>query len=259
MTPTPVNSGRRMRTFAGTFFGIGALLLLPACRAERLASDEAIATFSLTSRAGIDTYAVVPDQLKLAAADVFRNLAADAPDAPPARLARDSADAIRAEKGVHGSLPPPVQREILPHLAALNTAAARGDRATARAASLEVSRLLYQDLSSTAEKQAAFALLDNRLLAIQADLRQSPIEWKRIGDAARLADRQRQILSDLPDVGPSPRLDDAFATLTRNIEERNSDGAQQVLNSVQSDFAGYRQKLDDALPDQALVSNRNAR
>lgn len=236
-----------------------AALSLAACGADSLSSKEAIATFSLTTRANIDTYAVVPDQLKLAAANVFRALAVDADAQTAARLKRRAADALYAEEGIHRSLAPEVRRQITPLLHRIDLAAANGDGTATRAAALEVARLLYQDLSSSAEKQAAFALIDNRLLAMKAELDAKNPDWHDIDGAIGIADTQRQVLRDRSEVGPNQSFEQALATLQQELAGRNEPSTLHALADTRQAFDRYRARYDSAIPDQALVSSRATR
>lgn len=236
-----------------------AALSLAACGADSLSSKEAIATFSLTTRANIDTYAVVPDQLKLAAANVFRALAVDADTQTAARLKRRAADALYAEEGIHRSLAPEVRRQITPLLHRIDLAAANGDGTATRAAALEVARLLYQDLSSSAEKQAAFALIDNRLLAMKAELDAKNPDWHDIDAGARVANNQRQVLHDRSEVGPNQSFDQALDTLQQEFARRDKPSSLRVLMDTRQAFDRYRARYDSAIPDQALVSSRATR
>lgn len=215
-------------------------------------SDEAIATFALTSRADIQTYAVVPDQLKLAAARIFRSLAVRADAMPPGRLREAVGDALYSEKAVHRSLGIGVRRDITPYLAALENDAARGDGRAVTVASLEVMRLLCEDLSDQADKQAAFALTDYAQLAAEAQLASPAPDWTLIDSAIGRADaRLRYLPAD-------PRFADAFDKLAMAVTDRNPSEIRTSLLSARRLFDAYRARYDSVLPDQAVTGGRAA-
>lgn len=227
---------------------------LAACGATSTSSDEAIATFALTSRAGINTYAVVPDQLRLASAGYFRDLAVRAASGPIPAVQKEARDALYSEKGVHRSLSADTQREILPYLAALDAASARGDRAAIAASSLEAVRLLCLDLSGAAEKQGAFMLIDYAQLAVGETLRAPAPDWSAAERTLSLAESHRRILADRRDVMPDTRFDADFDTLAATVDRHDRDGAVHDLAAIRRSFDGFRARSDGALPDQALAS-----
>lgn len=227
-------------------------LLVAGCAAFGTPSDEAIATFALTSRADIQTYAVVPDQLKLAAARIFRTLAVGAQAMPPARLRQEAGNALYSEKGVHRSLGTSVRRDIAPYLAAVDDAAARGDSRAVEAASLEAMRLLCEDLSDQADKQAAFALIDYAQLATKVQLATPAPDWILIDSAMGRADaRLRYLPAD-------QRFAEAFAKLAMVAADRNAAETRATLLQVRRLFDIYRARYDSVLPDQAVTGGRAA-
>ena len=236
-------------TLAG---GIFVAFLVAGYGALDTPSDEAIATFALTSRADIQTYAVVPDQLKLAAARIFRTLAVDAQAMPPARLRQEAGNALYSEKGVHRALGTSIRRDIAPYLEAVEDAAAQGDSRAVKVASLETMRLLCEDLSDQADKQAAFALIDYAQLATEAQLATPAPDWMLIDSAMGRADaRLRYLPTD-------PRFADAFGKLAMAAADRNAAEMRAALTLARQLFDAYRRRYDSVLPDQAVTGGRAA-
>lgn len=233
---------------------IGAFLalLVAGYRALDTPSDEAIATFALTSRADIQTYAVVPDQLKLAAARIFRSLAARAETMSPARLRLEADEALFSEKGVHRSMGTDVRRDMMPYLATVKEAAIRGDNRAVTVASLETMRLLCEDLSDQAGKQAAFALIDYAQLATEAQLASPAPDWMLIDSAMDHARSRRKYLP------ADPRFADAFDKLAMAVADRNQTEMRAALQPLRYLFDAYRGRYDSALPDQAITGGRAA-
>lgn len=233
---------------------VGGFLVLLVAGYDALdtPSDEAIATFALTSRADIQTYAVVPDQLKLAAARIFRTLAVGAQVMPPARLRQEAGNALYSEKGVHRSLGTSSRRDIAPYLAAVEDAAARGDSRAVKVSSLEAMRLLCEDLSDQADKQAAFALIDYAQLAAEVQLATPAPDWTLIDSAMGRADaRLRYLPAD-------PRFAEAFAKLAMAAADQNAAEMRAALMPARRLFDAYRARYDGVLPDQAVTGGRAA-
>lgn len=228
--------------------------LLTGCGASTTTSEEAIATFALTNRAGINTYAVVPDQLRLAAAQVFRDVSARAVANPLPRLRLDVRDALYAEKGVHGSLAPDTQRRILPLLAKLDVAAKRGDRTVVADCARESVRLIAEDMSPAADKQAAFILLDYAQLTAAAALGSPHTNWRAVDAAIKLAAPRQLALANQPGSPDTKTLDNGFAQLAEAADRHDRGAAADALRRLRKTFDTYRLGFDSPLPDQALAS-----
>lgn len=230
--------------------------LIGACGAPNTTSAEAMATFSLTSRAGIDTYAVVPDQLRLASATIFRDFAVAAPHAPLAALRHGARDVLHAETGVHRTLGEKTQREILPYLVTLDRAARRGDRLQMAGAAREAVRLIAEDMSPAADKQAAFTLVDYAQLVIEAELSGSQTDWSKVNSAISLAAAELTTLDVQAGRAGGSGLGPPLAALASAVRRRDRDFVTVSLLRLRSRFDAYRQEVDTPIPDQALVSAR---
>lgn len=213
------------------------VLLLAGCGARNSSSDEAIATFSLTTRANITDYAVWPDQLKRAAAVYFRALAVAAPTEADAALARRVREALYTEKGVHRSLAANVRGPMEAQLAALDQSLQRGDRKGVTVAALEVYRLLTEDTATQVAVPTPLTLIDYAQLAGAAQLDSPSPDWDAIDAALGYADRQwRGLVIDLPD----PSIgDDLGASLDRAqaaAERRDRAATKQALGDVRAPY-----------------------
>ena len=164
-----------------------SLLTLGACGAPHSPSDQAIATFSLTTRAGITDYAVDPDPLKHAAAGYFRDVAVATPDEAAGQFRARVATAIYSEKGVHASLGSAAQQAIVPRLAALDAAARKDDRQGAGLAALEIYRALVEDMATVSKATTAMALIDYAQLAGTARLGAARPDWSGVDAAMAVA------------------------------------------------------------------------
>lgn len=231
--------------------------LLAACGVPTTTSDEALATYALTSRAGIETYAVVPDQLRLASAEIFRDLAAAAPAMTFDRLRDDARAALYAETGVHRTLGEQTQREIGPYLVMLDGAARGGDRLGVADAAREAMRLIAEDMSPAAEKQAAFTLVDYAQLVIDAALRQSRIDWVKVDRATHLATARLATLDAQASSADRVVLEKDLSSLASAARRRDRDLALSALLRLRDRFDTYRLAVDSPIPDQALVPQRS--
>lgn len=246
-------TGSRTAWRAASFAAV--TISLTGCGDSNTSSEEAIATFSLTSSAGINTYAVVPDQLRLAAAQSFRQVSVAAFANPLSRLRRDVRSALYAEKGVHRTLGPKAQRQILPYLAKLDEAAQRGDRARVADCARESFRLIAEDMSPAAGKQAAFAILDYSQLAASAALLQPQADWASVDAALKLAEPRRLALASQADHRERQELDKDFTYLATAVRQRDRSAAIQALRGLRRTFDAYRSAFDGPLPDQALATS----
>lgn len=245
----------RRRAAAFGLEAAAALVLLTGCGGRSTSSEEAIATFALTSRAGINTYAVVPDQLRLAAARYFRDLAVHASIAPLQAVRLDARNALYAEKGVHRTLSADTQRKIQPLLVTLQVASDRGDRPTMIASALDTDRLLSGDLSSAAETQAAFMLIDYAQLVIREQLQAQAPDWAAINRSLALADTKRKLLAGRQDMTPNRDFDADFEGLRTAVDLHDRAAVDAALAATRISFGAYRETEDKALPDQALASS----
>ena len=188
----------------------------------------------------------------LAAARIFRSLAARAETMPPARLRLGADEALFSEKGVHRSMGTDVRRDMMPYLATVKEAAIRGDNRAVTVASLETMRLLCEDLSDQAGKQAAFALIDYAQLATEAQLASPAPDWRLIDSAMDHARSRRKYLP------ADRRFADAFDKLAMAVADRNQTEMRAALPPLRYLFDAYRGRYDSALPDQAITGGRAA-
>lgn len=241
-----------------TVIGCAALLFVAACGSANTTSEDAIATFALSTRGGIDTYAIVPDQLRLAAARVFRDLSLRATREPLPRLRWSVRDALYAEKGVHHSLSANTQRHIVQNLRELDAAAARGDRSAVAHCARESVRLLVQDLSPAADTQAAFALTDYVLLSSQADLVVSNPDWTSLDRTTQLAKESLLALSENKMGHASRQVEENFRVFAAAVARRDRNAAVLAWQNWRGSFDRYRSAFDAPLPDQALSRPANS-
>ncbi len=212
-------------------------LLLGGCGMSNSPSEDAIATFSLTTRAGITDYAVDPDPLKRASAGFFRDIAAVSQASEHDILARQVREAVYAEKGVHQSLGPAVKSQMESTLAALNDAQQRDDRRALALAALEAFRLLTQDQSTAAKVPAAITLIDYASLLCSTQLGSGKPDWQAMEAALVLADQQMQIVTDdLNNPRLSRNLAESLARLQAATERQDLTSAQQALVQTHHQF-----------------------
>lgn len=214
------------------------MVSLGGCGVANSPSEDAIATFSLTTRAGITDYAVDPDPLKRASAGFFRDIAAAAATAEHDNLARQVREAVYAEKGVHQSLGPVIKSQMTTTLVALNDAQRQDDRKALAMAALEAYRLLTQDQATAARIPAAITLIDYARLLCATQLGSGRPDWQAMEAALVLADQQMQVVSDDLD---DHRLSEGFATALANLrtatERQDSVSARHALAQTHDQFA----------------------
>lgn len=210
---------------------------LGGCGMANSPSEDAIATFSLTTRAGITDYAVDPDPLKRASAGFFRDIAAVSQTSEHDILARQVREAIYAEKGVHQSLGPAVKSQMATMIAALNDAQQRDDRKALALAALEAFRLLTQDQSTAAKVPAAITLIDYASLLCSTQLSSGKPDWQAMEAALVLADQQMQVVTaDLNDSRLSSDFAESLANLQAATERQDMASALHALAQTHEQF-----------------------
>ena len=209
------------------------LLTLGACGAPHSPSDQAIATFSLTTRAGITDYAVDPDPLKHAAAGYFRDVAVAAPDESAGQFRARVATAIYSEKGVHASLGAAAQQAIVPRLAALDAAARQDDRQGAGLAALEIYRALVEDMATVSKATTAMALIDYAQLAGAARLAAARPDWSGVDAAMTMAGQHwDDIAGDVGDPALAGQMGAALKAAREGAARRDDAATEQALQAA---------------------------
>lgn len=218
-----------------------ALLAVGGCGGPSTSSDEAIATFSLTTRAGITDYAVEPGPLKRAAAGYFRTVAAAARNTGMAQLGKRIEMALYSEKGVHGSLDREAQTKVDRRLEQLGRARRAEDRRAIAMASLAVYRLLVEDMADSGKVPTGVPLIDYAGLVSAVQLGSPATNWAEMDRAARLA---RARWSDFADkVGDSALKGEFAASLDawgRAIARRDRAAAGEAIPAIQAQTARLR-------------------
>lgn len=216
---------------------LAPLLALGGCGAPHSRSADAIATFTLTTRAGITDYAVDPDPLKRAAAGYFRDVAVNAPAEAADRLGARVRDALYSEKGVHPSLGSKVRGAIVPQLAALDAAARRGDRQALALASLEAYRLLTEDISTATKVPTAMTLIDYAQLVGTVQAQAAEPDWAAVSAAFSLADRKwHEIADNLSDTDAAAAMAASLDAMTAAAQRHDVAATRRALEAARPPY-----------------------